>query len=177
MKPWKTGGIASGCESQAENVSREASVRYSKVTHALILSRRTLDRARPILSPTGTTEELQQAIRDKTPYPVDQQFTEEVTLERCTCGYDRGHVPEPTCVFCEGSGWWATKRILRPAPKPDFSEQSALAQLKTKDMHLLMAAKTIETAADLLERAGKAKDAAQTRQAAKAVRATVEGEG
>lgn len=87
-----------------------------------------------------------------------------------------GEAPKQDCFWCKGSGYRLVRRIIRPLPKPDFNEQAALAQLKTKDTHLRMAAATVRQAADMLHAAGKKQQSDGMHNAARAIEALVEGQ-
>lgn len=106
--------------------------------------------------------------------------TVEETYEPCPCTVSPAGIvaaavvrtPTTECVGCNGTGYRCTKRVCRSIP---FDEQAALAQVKTLTATIHKAAKTIEQAAHLLRDAGKGREAAETMNAAKALRATVDG--
>lgn len=114
-------------------------------------------------------------------------YQPEDTFEPCPCGKViggdgmsvKGHDtyrPSPNCFWCHGTGYRLTKRIIRPIPKPDFSEQAALAEIKSLHLHIRKAGKSVLVAADLLEKAGQTKHAAATRAVAEAILKPVEGQ-
>lgn len=81
--------------------------------------------------------------------------------------------PHTACVFCAGSGYRLTKRIIRPLPKPDFSEQAAQSEIRTLQLQLLRAANTLKADATRLlepDHAKRARYAHEARAAAKAIR-------
>jgi hypothetical protein len=118
------------------------------------------------------------------PSPAANLEIVEDKYEPCRCGEvirgdsreHREHAtyrPSPNCFWCQGTGYRIAHRVLRPSPKPDFSEQTALAQIRTLEALVLKAATTLDQCADLLMQAGKVKDAQHTKAAAKAVRKSV----
>lgn len=114
------------------------------------------------LSPAANQAELSQT--------TDLQIAEDV-YEPCPCmqNYARNE-PIATCWRCKGTGYQLTRRTLRPAQKPDFSEQAALAQVKTLEARLERGANTLTHAADLFLKLGHTKEAAVTRAAGQAMR-------
>lgn len=88
----------------------------------------------------------------------------------------RSSPAQPDCAACHGTRYQITKRTMRPRQQPSFSEQAAQNLLATKDQQLIKAANTLDAAAERFLLLGEANDAAQTRQAAAAVRACVTGE-
>lgn len=93
----------------------------------------------------------------------------------CPCTTPEHPVPAESCLWCVGSGYRLTRRLMRPVQKPTFDEQAALAIIRTKDTAISKAAQTIEYAATLFEKLGHLSEAGQTKAAAKALRQSMEG--
>jgi hypothetical protein len=90
----------------------------------------------------------------------------------CPCA-DRNtlaHTPSAQCFYCHGSGYRLVKRIVR-APAPTHPQGPPIEHIAEK------AARTLEVAAQRFLKLGHPHDAQQTRDAAQALRASVEGQG
>ncbi len=110
----------------------------------------------------------------------------EDVFEVCPCGEVIGgdgmsirgqdvYTPSRKCFWCNGSGYRLTKRIVRPAPQPNFDEQAARQQLQQAHDHIRKCAGTMVDLAERV-RAGKKLDPRALDAAAQAIIEPVKGQ-
>ncbi len=82
----------------------------------------------------------------------------------------------PHCTSCHGTGvyWKLTSRRVQVGVP--FEEQAAHAYIKGLHQHIRKAAKSVNVAADMLDRAGQPKQAAETRKVAQVILEPVKGQ-
>lgn len=97
------------------------------------------------------------------PYP---QLTVQETYTPCRC-VDERPTPDLACGWCQGTGFRCSKRVVRTLSP---SEQGAHMQLTALLDVVRKGIGTLSDAADLFERSGHVREAAQTRAAAQAMR-------
>lgn len=100
------------------------------------------------------------------PVMPDPNLTIKETYTPCRCVTDTP-TPDQACGWCQGTGFRCSKRVVRTLSP---SEQGAYMQVKALIDVVRKGIGTLSDAADLFERSGHHREAAQTRAAAQAMR-------